>query len=134
MKIKSIFLLISLVVLSSCSAIRLRALTPITGSPVPDGLTAKEVESAIIMSGSASGWLIAPSKKSKSTLIGKLIVRQHMVEVAIPYSAKKYSFKYLDSQNMYYNPGEMKIHKKYATWVMNLRKEIYMNLVRKANE
>jgi hypothetical protein len=119
---------------SSCSSIRLKPLSNISGSAVPSGLNASDVKSAILVSGAMSGWVITPSKKLKSTLNAKLMVRQHMIEVSIPYSDKEYSFTYKNSHNMFYDPSQMLIHRKYGAWIANLKKEIYMNLIRKANE
>jgi hypothetical protein len=98
---------------------------------VPAGLTVQQVAKAI-KRGSTSrvGWAV--TKEESGLIEATLNVRQHMLKVNIPYSAKEVAIKYVDSQNLEY--GEKKgvkvIHPKWVNWTRNLLSDIQRELVR----
>ena len=83
-------------------------------------LTADQVKLAIQRAGATLGWQI--KEVQPFLLQGTLILRDHVAEVNIPYSAQRYSIVYKDSQNLQYD-GKM-IHTNYNGWVQNLDKAI----------
>ena len=86
----------------------------------PAGLSAFQIEKAIVLSGDARGWVITPLEAGH--LLGVLNVRRHTAEVDIHFDAERYSITYRSSSNLDYKEG--KIHPKYNAWIRNLNNDI----------
>lgn len=82
------------------------------------------VKDAIIQAGLERGWMMTPA--SKGVINGKLLTRDHEVEVRIPYSTTSYQIEYVNSRNM--KAADGKIHRKYGQWVRNLDIDIQRRL------
>ncbi len=79
----------------------------------------QEVRDAIIAAGSALDWRFADEGPAR--LRGTLVVRgRHTVEVAIPYSAERFSVLYTGSDNMRYDASTRMIHPNYNVWARQL--------------
>lgn len=89
------------------------------------GYSAAKVEKAILNAQNADrGWVL---KKQKSGLItGKLINRQFVANVQIPYSKSGYTIKYVSSENLLADGKN--IHGNYNRWVNNLDIDIRKEL------
>lgn len=111
--------------LASHSAYALDPIVDIEDSPVPAGLTMKQIKKAIIRAGAQRKWIIRES--SPGVMEGILNVRKHMVKVDLRYDRKTYSITYKDSVNMKFRGGL--IHRKYNAWVQNLNTDIQTNLL-----
>lgn len=121
-----------------------------TGSGKP--ATEDQVRDAIINAAGAKNWEVTRSA-NQSSLTATLNVRgKHSVAVSIPYSADKFSVKYLNSVNMNYRlsdvtvienssdltkvntpapatgPGTPLIHPSYNRWVQDLMRGIQFEL------
>ena len=59
-------------------------------------------------------------------IVGTLNVRDHMVQVDVPYDRRTYSILYRDSANMNYDGGN--IHSNYTGWVQRLNAAINSRL------
>lgn len=82
-------------------------------------LTLEQVKSAILQAGLKRGWVMKDNGKNK------IIASQgksYSIVVEIPYSESSYSINYVSSVNFYERDG--KIHRKYATWIENLQRDI----------
>lgn len=92
------------------------------------GLSAKQVEKAILDADKADrGWVL---KKVKNGVIsGKLVNREYMAEVEIPYSASGYTIKYVSSSANLKSDGK-NIHRIYNRWVVTLDSDIKKQLIR----
>ncbi|MEQ9722778.1 hypothetical protein ABQG65_16610 [Yersinia alsatica] len=124
MKILKILLvgLVSIAFITGCAGT-----TPIqdVNQTVMGSHTASEVQRAILAGGISRGWIMVPA--SEGVINGKLINRDHIVEIRINYSANNYQIKYVGSTNMDAKNG--KIHSKYNRWIANLNKDIQTKLV-----
>ncbi|MFA3762171.1 hypothetical protein [Yersinia sp. 2466 StPb PI] len=88
--------------------------------------TTSEVQKAILAGGINRGWVMIPG--AEGVINGKLINRDHTVEIQINYNANNYQIKYIGSTNMDAKNG--KIHSKYNRWIANLNKDIQIQLNR----
>jgi hypothetical protein len=107
------------------------ALTDPQPLAVPAGLTIQDVNKAIKMGiASRQGWSV--TKEEANQIEATLNVRQHMLKVTIPYSAKEVALKYVDSQNLDYSEkkGVKYIHEKWVGWTRNLLSDIQRELTR----
>ncbi len=91
---------------------------------VPTGLKLEQVARAIKSAGPQRQWLM--SDKEPGLIEAQLLVRKHMLKVAIAYSEQTITMKYLDSTEMDYqaNDGSPTIHSKYMNWTRNLAQDI----------
>lgn len=86
--------------------------------------TADQVKIAIERAGATLGWQI--KEVQPFLLQGTLVLRDHVAEVNIPYSAQRYSIVYKDSKNLQYDGKN--IHSNYNGWVQNLDKAIKVQM------
>ena len=98
---------------------------PIT---VPAGISAADVAKAIKVAIVRRGWVV--TKEESGQLDATLNVRTHMLKVAIPYSDKQVSIKYVASEDLDYQEksGVKYIHNKYMTWTRNMKVDIEREL------
>ena len=98
---------------------------PIT---VPAGISAAAVAKAIKVGIVRRGWVV--TKEENSQIDATLNVRTHMLKVAIPYSDKQVSIKYVGSEDLDYQEknGVKYIHNKYMTWTRNMKVDIEREL------
>jgi len=78
----------------------------------------EDVQKAIIAAGAGLGWQMQVAKPGE--IIGTLNVRSHQAVVSIPYTTKKYSILYKDSNNLKYDSEKETIHENYSGWVQRL--------------
>ena len=114
--------LVSIVFITGCAGT-----TPIqnVSQTVIGNHTTTEVQKAILAGGINRGWVMIPA--AEGVINGKLINRDHTVEIQINYNANNYQIKYIGSTNMDAKNG--KIHSKYNRWIANLNKDIQTKLV-----
>ena len=95
---------------------------------VPAGLAAKDVAKAIKVGISRRGWVV--SKDEHSQIDAVLSLRSHSARVAIPYSAKEVTIKYVSSEDLDYqeNNGTKYIHGNYMKWIRNMEADIQREL------
>lgn len=115
--------LVSIVFITGCTGT-----TPIqnVSQTVIGNHTTTEVQKAILAGGINRGWVMIPA--AEGVINGKLINRDHTVEIQINYNANNYQIKYIGSTNMDAKNG--KIHSKYNRWIANLNKDIQIQLNR----
>ncbi|CNB30483.1 hypothetical protein [Yersinia intermedia] len=115
--------LVSIVFITGCAGT-----TPIqnVSQTVIGNHTTTEVQKAILAGGINRGWVMIPA--AEGVINGKLINRDHTVEIQINYNANNYQIKYIGSTNMDAKNG--KIHSKYNRWIANLNKDIQIQLNR----
>jgi len=82
------------------------------------------VKDAILQAGIERQWIMTPV--SAGVIDGKLLVRDHEVNIHISYSTSSYQIDYVSSRNMKATDG--KIHRKYGQWVHNLDIDIQRRL------
>ena len=80
------------------------------------------VYQAIIDSGKFLGWNMRQA--SNDTIIGKLVVRDHVAKISIYFDENSYSIKLLEAENLDYNSAKNTIHKNYNGWITNLENQI----------
>ena len=81
-----------------------------------------EVKEAIIAGCKVKGW--APVLVESDRFEASIYVRTHFAKVVIPFDQSTYSIRYLDSQNLDYDPEKRKIHRNYNKWVILLSEAI----------
>jgi len=119
---KKLLALVSMFVfLVSCSHAKL--LKEFQPHKVPAGLSLETIEKTIIVAGQNRGWIIKKID-GKNALKANLIVRQHSVELLIPYSLEEYNTLYSNSRNLNYDAKRNTIHKSYFRWVNFLQQDI----------
>jgi hypothetical protein len=79
---------------------------------------------AILQAGASLGWQMNDAEPR--LIVGTLNVRDHMVQVDVPYDRRTYSILYRDSANMNYDGGN--IHSNYTGWVQRLNAAINSRL------
>ena len=100
-----------------------QALQPIIDledQPIPDGLSMKQIKSAIKRGAAVRKW-IAKEQGSNAYEI-TLFNRGFVVKVKLTYSQNSYSITYVSSQGLKAQNG--RIHRKYNGWVSNLNNDI----------
>ena len=95
---------------------------------VPAGIDVKDVAKAIKLGITRRGWTV--SKDENGQIDATLNIRTHRAQVAIPYSAKEVSIKYVSSDNLDYQEknGQRYIHGNYNNWVRNMYSDIQREL------
>ncbi|WP_337262649.1 MULTISPECIES: hypothetical protein [unclassified Serratia (in: enterobacteria)] len=91
---------------------------------VTAGHTEAQVRTAILKAGIQRQWIM--TEAGPGVINGRLQARDHVAEIRINYSATSYSINYANSLNLQSSGG--KIHKSYNRWVLNLDKDIQLNL------
>ncbi len=86
----------------------------------------QSVYNSIIESGKFLGWNM--KQTNKNTIIGKLVIRDHIAKVKIAFNENSYSINLLEAHNLNYNKAENSIHKNYNGWVKNLENQINARL------
>ena len=96
--------------------------------PVPAGIAAKDVAKAIKVGILRRGWAVMKDENGQIEAV--LNVRTHTARVAIPYSTREVSIKYVRSDNLdYQEKGGVKyIHANYIKWVRNMQMDIQREL------
>ncbi len=92
----------------------------VTSAPVPAGLTAAQIESAVTTGGASRGWVV--ERQGEGHLLATLNVRSHTVRADIHFDLATYSITYRDSENLKFRKG--KIHGAYNKWIRNLKRDI----------
>ena len=122
---------LSTIILITVSCSTARPLRNFETNAIPEGLKLTQIRKAIKMAGANKGWNFIKSKE-ENELVGNLIVRQHEVNVKVPYTIENYQVNYMSSTNMKYNSLRQVIHRSYGRWINNLRQEINKELRRAA--
>ncbi|MDH5247198.1 MAG: hypothetical protein OEW98_12130 [Betaproteobacteria bacterium] len=112
-------------------ALLVAAAPPLVDPPpisVPAGLTAKEVERAIVVGVAQRGWVV--SSRAPGSMEATLHLRTHVARVGITYDLSSIQIKYLDSENLDYEvkKGVPRIHRNYLKWVDNIVRDITVQL------
>ncbi|MFC4891669.1 hypothetical protein ACFPDQ_01225 [Pseudofrancisella aestuarii] len=129
MKLKSIFSVVSTILLSVLLISCAQTVSNLNDQPIPADFTQEQVKSAIIDGGKNRGWIIIQSDKPNQ-LIGRLLYKgKYSVTVDIPYSEKGYSIEYADSVGLDYDKVENKIDRHYNNWVILLNQDIQRKLL-----
>ena len=103
---------------------RVQPIQNVENSPIPDGLSMKDIHSAIVLAGSIRNWAV--TKVEDGHLQATLHLRSHMAKVDIHYDQDSYSITYNSSDNLKYKNG--RIHRNYNSWVSNLNGDIQVVL------
>jgi hypothetical protein len=95
---------------------------------VPAGLSNASIVKAVTAAGVGRGWAV--SEAGPGQLTAKLVVRLHVLEVLISYSATQVSIQYQSSSELGYEErdGQRYIHPKYGNWTRNLAMDIGVQL------
>lgn len=93
-------------------------------STIIHNVSINKVKQAILEAGQKRDWIMA--EVSPGVINGKLVSRDHSVNIQITYSTKTYKINYISSQNLMASGGA--IHKNYNRWVNNLDKDIQLRL------
>ena len=111
------------IVQAGCKTERIRDIS----SPVPVGLSAQQVGTAIEVGAARRSWIIV--HKEPGNLIARIDVRaRHMAEVEIRFDERSYQIAYRDSQNL--NAHGDRVHQNYLRWIAKLDQAIRAELVR----
>ena len=127
MKLKTLAVIVTLAALTMIVGCRSNPIYTVTDAPVvtsTGNYSAKDVRNAILQAGASLGWQM--NDVQPGLIIATLNVRDHMVQVEIPYDRRTYSILYRDSINMNYNGSS--IHNNYTGWVQRLSAAINSRL------
>jgi hypothetical protein len=83
-------------------------------------LTLSQISAAIQQAGAKRGWQMKQDGPNKIIALHK--ASNHSVVVNVSYTESLYSITYVSSEN--FDAKDGKIHRKYATWVVNLQRDI----------
>ena len=83
-------------------------------------LTLMQISAAIQQAGLKRGWHMKQDGPNK--IIASHKTSNYSVVVAVSYTESLYSITYVSSEN--FDAKDGKIHRKYATWVINLQRDI----------
>jgi hypothetical protein len=110
------------------AAIAARELIDPPAVTVPDSVKPAEVAKIIKTSLVNRGWIV--EKDSANQISAGLYVRQHVLKVAISYTATEVKLTYVSSQNLDYKEkdGKRYIHRKYAGWTTKIMSDITKGL------
>lgn len=95
-----------------------------TGTPGP----AAKVQTAILAALALKGWqgrVVSPG-----VIQGVLLVRRHRAEIEITFDARKYSIKYVSSEELDYDAAKNTIHRNYNKWIILLQRVIDVEMMR----
>jgi hypothetical protein len=100
-----------------------------SSSSVPAGLSAQQVQAAVVTAMGRRGWIV--EEYSAGGVLARIDVRgTHTAKVKIPYDSQQYAIRYADSSGL--NHGDGVIHRNYNKWVILLDREIQRELIRAA--
>ncbi len=128
---KNIFMaaFLSLFVLG-CSSKSVLEMQNVTAPTYSDGSaqSVEDMQKAILIAAQKRRW---QARVVEPGLIeATLMVRSHMAQIEIPYSAGQYSIHYKNSNNLNYNGRS--IHRNYNNWVVKLSNSIQKELLTQA--
>lgn len=83
----------------------------------PSGSTAEDIKKAVMYAGVEYGWEM--TEAGPGHINGVLNIRRHRAEIDVEYDDTTFTIRYKDSTNLKYNGST--IHRRYNTWVKNLR-------------
>lgn len=83
-------------------------------------LTLMQITAAIQQAGLKRGWQMKEDGPNK--IIASHKMSNYSVVVAVSYTESLYNITYVSSEN--FDAKDGKIHRKYATWVINLQRDI----------
>lgn len=115
--------LVGLFILTGC---RTSAVYNVNNDPIEVKVSGDSIYNAIKQAGYSKGWII--SKIRPGLAQGKLLLRDHVAIVEIPYTNKEFSIIYKDSTNLNYDSQSGKIHSNYNGWIQNLENAINFEL------
>ncbi|MDB5975568.1 MAG: hypothetical protein JWR07_2328 [Nevskia sp.] len=123
--LKKLFLIVALVFSMTAQA-RQSATTLMDPPPlpIPQGVSAVDVEKAIITSGVTRNWKVI--EKKPGSILLEYAPREFSVKVKVSYDAHSVNIVYADSTDMEYGQekGVAVIHPNYNRWVNNLAHDI----------
>jgi hypothetical protein len=126
MKLKTFATVVTLVALTLIGC-RSNSVYTVADAPIVTSTrdySTKDVRNAILQAGASLGWQMNDAEPR--LIVGTLNVRDHMVQVDVPYDRRTYSILYRDSANMNYDGGN--IHSNYTGWVQRLNAAINSRL------
>ena len=126
MKLKTFAAVVTLVALTMIGC-RSNPVYTVTDAPVVTSTrdySTKDVRNAILQAGASLDWQMNDAQPG--LIVGTLNVRDHMVQVDIPYDRRTYSILYRNSMNMNYDGSN--IHSNYTGWVQRLNAAINSRL------
>ena len=87
-----------------------------------------QVKKAIKKSLISRGWTMGDAKRGK--IKAKIFLRTHVAEVVITYGGGNIKIDYVTSTNLGYRmkKGQPLIHRNYNNWIINLERDISVNL------
>lgn len=129
MKLKSLLLIITTMILSVLLIGCAQHVNTIDNQPIPSSSLSKDqIGDSIIEAGRVRGWIISKSD-TPDQLVGKLLYNGKTVTVNIPYSEKGYSIDYVSSTGLNYNKADNKISRSYNNWINYLNTDIQRQLL-----
>lgn len=98
--------------------------------PISSTQSEASIKNAIQKAAKELDWKVLPNDNSTpaNSHLLELLVRHHYLKVKITKEANELVISYVDSKNMKYNQLKNTIHKKYYTWVRNLKLKINLYL------
>ncbi|CND82704.1 hypothetical protein QVN42_01955 [Yersinia nurmii] len=123
-------LLISFICVAALSGCARTApvLTPYTNITTHN--STEQIKTIILDAGQNRDWIMTPI--APGVIDGRLMNRDHSVNIRINYTPTNYTIKYVSSTNLKAANG--KIHRNYNRWVNNLDKDIQKRLMANANK
>ena len=122
------FVLIVLMGLAIVACARTMPLYNVSSAPVVTRSGGQEstaqVRSAIIEALQDKGWIVKQDNPGK--IVAEVLVRSHMAEIEVDYSATHYRITYKDSDNLLYDGST--IHRNYNKWIVLLERQINQRL------
>ena len=86
------------------------------------------MKKAIVRAATRRRWSAVELKPG--TIHCTLLNRTHEVQVDVVYTENNFTIRYVNSQDMDYDPAKRTINRKYNQWVRNLEKEILIQISR----
>ena len=118
----SSFTLLIILVFSACTTNNIYS---VSTDKLDNEYTNKQMQNSIVYASKKLGWKVKSIVDNKIT-VEYILRNKHKALVDIRYSDSIYSINYLDSENLKYD-GES-IHNVYNKWILDLEKEININL------
>ncbi len=116
--------LFAIFILTGCGINKVYNVPSKTFNEKPENQT---VYNAIIKAGEYLGWNM--KQVDNNTIIGNLVIREHIAKIQITFDKNSYNIKLLEAQNLNYDKSNNTIHNNYNGWIRNLENQIDSKLI-----
>lgn len=128
---KTISMFLSFGILLIMFGCRTAAIEDVPPQPIMKNISKESVYNAIYRAGLKRGWIM---HKVRDGLVEATYARRDFsVTINIIYTSNSYAIRYHDSRGLKYDENKHTIHSNYNNWIVRLKRQIDMELMREGS-